>query len=53
MVAIMSRNRICMEPRRQLNIHPRGFIFFSFEVEGGAVRRWNFLFIVLSLCSHM
>jgi hypothetical protein len=37
MVATMSRNRICMEPTRQLNIHPRGFIFIFFELEGGVV----------------
>jgi hypothetical protein len=28
MVASMSRNRICMELIRQVNIHPTRFIFF-------------------------
>jgi hypothetical protein len=37
MVATMSKNRICMEPMRQLNIHPTGFNFFSFEVGGEVV----------------
>jgi hypothetical protein len=32
MVTTMSRNRICMEPMRRLNIHPTGFTFFSFGV---------------------
>jgi hypothetical protein len=37
MVATMSRNRICMEPMRRLNIHPTGFIFFSLGVGGEVV----------------
>jgi hypothetical protein len=32
MMVTMSRNRICMEPMRQLNIHPSGF--FSLRVRG-------------------
>jgi len=35
MVSTMSRNRICMQPMRQLNIHQRGLIFFRFGRDGG------------------
>jgi hypothetical protein len=38
MVPTMYMNRICMQAMRQLNVHPRGFFFFSL----GGGRRMNF-----------
>jgi hypothetical protein len=35
MVSTMSRNRICMQPMRQLNMRQRGLIFFRFGGDGG------------------
>jgi hypothetical protein len=48
MVATMSKNRICMEPMRQLNIHPTGFKFFPLRWGVRWCEDGNLFF----LCSH-
>ncbi len=53
MVATMSRNRICMEPRRRLNIHPRGSSFLLLRWRVGWCEDGNFFSCVPIMFSYV
>jgi len=54
MVPTMFMNGICMQAMRQLNIHPRGFFFFSLGGrEEDGLKKSSDISIMLPACPHI